>query len=109
MLWNLEADIAGVFSLRVLASRQTESYDHGSSVSLLRMIFPEIIWISDLVEIIKVFSIFLVRRLIFFSSQRILSCIVVRVVNGSRWPQPEFIFQYAADSGQLLPDAASII
>lgn len=66
MLWNLEADIAGVFSLRVLASRQTESYDHGSSVSLLRMIFPEIIWISDLVEIIKVFPILLVRRLIFF-------------------------------------------
>ena len=65
MLWNLESDIGGVFSSSVRASRRTESYDHGSSVSLLRMTFPEILRISDLVVINKVPLSLLVRRLIF--------------------------------------------
>lgn len=57
----------GVFSFSFLASRRSESYLHGSSVSLLRMTFPEILRISDLVEMIRVLPSLLVRRVIFLS------------------------------------------
>ena len=65
ILWNLESDIDGVFSSSVRASRRIVSYDHGSSVSLLRITFPEILRTSDLVEINKVPPSLLVRRLVF--------------------------------------------
>ena len=65
MRWNCETDELGIVSLRIFAKRRIESYDHGSSISLLRMIAPAILLTSDLVEIIRLPDSFLVRRLVF--------------------------------------------
>jgi len=62
---NCKTDNLGGGSLRFFANRRIESYDHGSSISLLRIIFPLILLTSDLVEIKRLPDSFLVRRLIF--------------------------------------------